>query len=285
MFSALGIEAPLRRDKCTSNLYLVAMENERLDLLLDAALEAAAAGSAVLLHHLSHQNDRLVIRAKRDGSPVSAVDLESHTAIQNVLAPHGIPIISEEGDLPPYAERSNWPLFWLVDPLDGTQSYLDHREGFAINIALCDASGPILGVVADPLSDRIFAGTQSRTPLTVSLTNLSEHRPITPRPATRPYRLVTSWNEALSKEDLLPASLDAGAFLMEPVSGALKFCLLATGEADVHARSASYMEWDCAAGDGILRSMGIAVRDRETHQPLTYNSMSLRVGNLYASRL
>ena len=62
--------------------------------------EAAAAGSAVLAH-LSHQNDRL-IRAKRDGSPVSAVDL-SHTAIQNVLAPHGIPIISEEGDLPPYA--------------------------------------------------------------------------------------------------------------------------------------------------------------------------------------
>ena len=76
------------------------MENERLDLLLDAALEAAAAGSAVLLHHLSHQNDRLVIRAKRDGSPVSAVDLESHTAIQNVLAPHGIPIISEEATCP-----------------------------------------------------------------------------------------------------------------------------------------------------------------------------------------
>ena len=31
--------------------------------------------------------------------------------------------------------------------------------------------------------------------------------------------------------------------------------------------------------------MGIAVRDRETNQPLTYNSMSLRVGNHYASRL
>ena len=261
------------------------MENERLDLLLDAALAAAAAGSAVLLHHLSHQNDCLVIRAKRDGSPVSAVDLESHTAIQNVLAPHSIPIISEEGALPPYSERSNWPLFWLVDPLDGTQSYLDHREGFAINIALCDALGPILGVVADPLSDRIFAGTKSRAPFTVSLTNLKEPRPITPQPATRPYRLVTSWNEALSKEDLLPPSLDAGTFLMEVVSGALKFCLLATGEADVHARSDSYMEWDCAAGDGILRSMGIAVRDRETNQPLTYNSMSLRVGNLYASRL
>jgi len=285
MFSALGIEAPLRRDKCTSNLYLVAMENERLDQLLHAALEAAAAGSAVLLHHLSHQNESLVIRAKRDGSPVSAVDLESHAAIQDVLAPQGIPIISEEGELPPYAERSNWPVFWLVDPLDGTQSYLDHREGFAINIALCDASGPILGVVADPLSDRIFAGTSSRAPFTVSLADLNTQHPIVSQPATQPYRLVTSWNETLTKEELLPPPLNADAFHMEAVSGALKFCLLATGEADVHARSASYMEWDCAAGDGILRSLGIVVRDRETNQPLSYNSMSLRVGNLYASRL
>ncbi len=285
MFSALGIEAPLRRDKCTSNLYLVAMENERLDQLLRAALEAAAAGSAVLLHHLSHQNERLVIRAKRDGSPVSAVDIESHTAIHSVLAPQGIPIISEEGELPPFAERSKWPIFWLVDPLDGTQSYLDHREGFAINIALCDASGPILGVVADPLSDRIFAGTSSQPPFTVSLGDLNTRHPIVAQPATLPYRLVTSWNETLTKEELLPPSSNADSFHMEAVSGALKFCLLATGEADVHARSASYMEWDCAAGDGLLRSMGIVVRDRATNQPLSYNSMSLRVGNLYASRL
>ena len=259
------------------------MENERLDLLLDAALEAAAAGSAVLLHHLSHQNDRLVIRAKRDGSPVSAVDLESHTAIQNVLAPHGIPIISEEGDLPPYAEHSNWRSFgswthWMAPSRPRPPGRLCHQH------CPMRCIRTILGVVADPLSERIFAGTQTRAPFTVSLTNLSEHQPITPRPATRPYRLVTSWNEALSKEDLLPASLDAGAFLMEAVSGALKFCLLATGEADVHARSASYMEWDCAAGDGILRSMGIAVRDRETNQPLTYNSEPAR-GESYASRL
>ncbi|MBN32097.1 MAG: hypothetical protein CL845_08955 [Crocinitomicaceae bacterium] len=261
------------------------METARLNRLLQTALKAAAEGSAVLLRHLSHQNNRLVIRSKRDGSPVSAVDLESHEVIQGILAPHSIPIISEEGTLPPFIERTNWPLFWLVDPLDGTQSYIDHRKGFAINIALCDKTGPILGIVADPLSNRIFAGTKIKSPFTVSLSNLNESQPIVPLAATRPYRLVTSWNETLSKEELLPPSLNADAFRMEAVSGALKFCLLATGEADVHARSASYMEWDCAAGDGILRSMGIAVRNRTTGQPLRYNSMSLRVGDLYASRL
>ena len=52
IFSALGIEAPLRRFKCTSNLYIVAMETVRLNRLLQTALEAAAEGSAVLLRHL-----------------------------------------------------------------------------------------------------------------------------------------------------------------------------------------------------------------------------------------
>lgn len=261
------------------------MDVVQLNRFLDAAMAAAAAGSAVLLAHLPDHNDRLVIREKRDGSPVSAVDIESHQAIERVLAPHNIPIISEEGHLPPFAERSKWPLFWLVDPLDGTQSYLDHRAGFAVNIALCDAQGPLLGVVADPLSDRIFAGSQTASPFTAPLQDIRSRIPVESIPAQAPYRLVTSWNEALPLEELLPKSFDPAEFQMEPVSGALKFCLLATGEADVHARSASYMEWDCAAGDGILRSMGITVRDRTTDAPLQYNTMSLRVGNLYASRL
>ena len=266
-------------------LYLVRMNVDRLNRLLDAALEAAAAGSAVLLAHLSDHNDRLVIREKRDGSPVSAVDLESHQAIEQILAPLNIPIISEEGHLPSFAERSTWPLFWLVDPLDGTQSYLDHRAGFAVNIALCDAQGPLLGVVADPLSNRIFAGAQTALPFTTEIKDTRARSPIASIPAQLPYRLVTSWNEMLPLEKLLPSTFNPVDFKMEAVSGALKFCLLATGEADVHARSASYMEWDCAAGDGILRSMGISVRDRTTDAPLQYNTMSLRVGNLYASRL
>ena len=261
------------------------MDVEPLNRYLDAALEAAAAGSAVLLAHLADHNDRLVIREKRDGSPVSAVDIESHQAIERVLAPHNIPVISEEGRLPSFAERTKWPLFWLVDPLDGTQSYLDHRTGFAVNIALCDAQGPLLGVVADPLSDRIFAGAQSTPPFTTELRNTQARVTIASIPAQTPYRLVTSWNEKLPLEELLPKAFNPADFKMEAVSGALKFCLLATGEADVHARSASYMEWDCAAGDGILRSMGITVRDRTTDAPLQYNSMSLRVGNLYASRI
>jgi 3'(2'), 5'-bisphosphate nucleotidase len=284
MFSALEIEAPLRQGKCTPNLYLAPMDLHQLEHHLETGLKAAVAGSHVLLNHLSEQNESLVIRAKRDGSLVSAVDLESHHAIAQVLRDSRIPIISEEGELPTYAERSTWPIYWLVDPLDGTEAYLNHREGFAVNIALCDGSGPVLGIISDPLTDRIFAGSMGGAPFIAQLGDLATRNFIEQRPLQAPYQLVTSWNEALSSEELLPKRFDPSEFQSKPVNGALKFCHIATGEADVHVRSASYMEWDCAAGDGLLRSMGLPLRDRITDHLLTYNTMALRAGNLYAAR-
>ena len=45
------------------------------------------------------------------------------------------------------------------------------------------------------------------------------------------------------------------------------------------------MEWDCAAGDGILRALGLPVRSRATGPPLRYNSPDLRVNGLWVSRV
>ena len=251
---------------------------------LRLALEAAAAAGRELLSHLNDQNESLVIRAKRDGSLVSSVDLESHHIIERILLKAELPIISEEGTLPAYNKRKDWPLFWLVDPLDGTESYLKSRSGFAVNIALCDEDGPFLGVIADPLTNTIYAGATGVSPFTCPMDSVENRTPIQSKKNSMPYLLVTSWNESIPWPELLPEGCDANEFISKPVSGALKFCQIATGQADVHVRSGSYMEWDCAAGDGILKSMGLQVRSRETGLPLSYNSMSLRVGGLWASR-
>lgn len=285
MISALLIEAPLRLGEFSPKLYLVAKMKQDLHHHLEVGLEAAVAGSIVLLNHLSEQNESLVIRAKRDGSLVSAVDIESHRAISAILQQSKLPIISEEGDLPPYSIRSQWTWYWLVDPLDGTEAYLKSREGFAVNIALCNDQGPVIGIVSDPLTKNIYAGMKGLPPFIARLDDLSARETIIASTAKKPYLLVTSWDERMPLNELLPNRFDPKDFESKPVSGALKFCQIATGEADVHARSASYMEWDCAAGDGILRSMGITVRDRDTDLPLQYNTMSLRAGNLYASRI
>ena len=84
--------------------------------------------------------------------------------------------------------------------------------------------------------------------------------------------------------DLVPPHIDPSEVTARPISGALKFCLLATGDAEIHARTGPYMEWDCAAGDAILRGMNIDVVDFDG-QRLTYNSENLRVTGLRCSRV
>ena len=258
--------------------------------MLGLALNAARQGARVLMTYLDRPDEELVIRAKRDGTPVSAADLASHRVIEVALAPSGIPVISEEGELPPYAVRKHWPYYWLVDPLDGTAAFLQQRRGFAVNIALCGPEGPIIGVVADPLAGWVYSGSpilgvQSHT---LQPAPVASGTPLRPLPPQRPFRLLTSSTERAPLPDLLPAHLvhlDPTDFTVQRMSGAQKFCLIAAGEADLHSRTGPYMEWDCAAGDGLLRAQGLTLFDRSTGTPLRYNSPTLLVSGLWVSRV
>jgi 3'(2'), 5'-bisphosphate nucleotidase len=248
-----------------------------------AALQASGDAARVLLKTLPKGDEELSISKKADGSLVSSADLASQRAIQACLQPTGAPILSEEAAAPPFEARRNWSRYWLVDPLDGTESFLKSRSGFAVNIALCDSTGPIFGVVADPLANRMYLGGVG-VPVQMAPLDGSTVKPLHPSPIQRPYRLVTSWVEEAKLQDLVPPHIDPTDVVSRPVSGALKFCQLATGDAEIHARTGPYMEWDCAAGDAILRGMGIDVVDL-LGQRLKYNSESLRVHGLRCSRV
>ncbi len=252
--------------------------------LREAAVEAARSASLVLLNWVDAANDDLDIRSKGDGSPVSNADFESHAVIAKALASTGIPILSEEGRLAPWEERQHWDWVWLVDPLDGTDAFVRHRSGFAVNIALCGPEGPALGVVADPCGGLIYSGILGHGARKETLQG-KLWTPLSPAPPTLPYRLVTSRNERATLSELLPPGFRLDEVQSEPVSGALKFCLVASGEADMHSRTGPYMEWDCAAGDGILRSMGLCVYDAQTGEPLRYNKPNLWVRGLWTSRI
>ena len=52
-------------------------------------------------------------------------------------------------------------------------------------------------------------------------------------------------------------------------------CLIAEGKADIYPRFAPTMEWDTAAGDAILRSMGLIMVDAYSEKPLVYNKPNL----------
>jgi myo-inositol-1(or 4)-monophosphatase len=86
--------------------------------------------------------------------------LERHT--RRVLASEfpGVPVVGEEYGSDPEARTS--PYRWVVDPVDGTANYVAGFPWCAYSLALVDASGPVVGVIADPSRAQIYAAARGR---------------------------------------------------------------------------------------------------------------------------
>ena len=98
------------------------------------------------------------VEKKSDNSPLTKADLAAHDVIikaLNQLTPD-IPILSEESEHIPAEERNNWPLYWLIDPLDGTREFVKRNGEFTVNIALISGHISVLGVVYAPVTELLY---------------------------------------------------------------------------------------------------------------------------------
>lgn len=113
---------------------------------LAAAREAAAAAAEVILHYWRKGVD---VELKSDDTPVTIADREAELAIRRILTA-ALPeaaIYGEEFGL----EGSRDGLLWLVDPLDGTKSFVRRTPFFSTQIALMHAGELVLGVSSAPV--------------------------------------------------------------------------------------------------------------------------------------
>ena len=95
---------------------------------------------------------------KNDGSIVTYADLEVEEYIfsrLNKLALN-IPIISEERKV--NIESFLDDIYWIIDPIDGTNSFNKGKDEYTINIALIKSGVPICGVIGHPPSETIWVG-------------------------------------------------------------------------------------------------------------------------------
>ena len=119
---------------------------------------ARTAGDAILEVYATDFD----VQAKDDASPLTQADMASHHVIDaklRALTPD-IPVISEESGLPPFKERRQWPIYWLIDPLDGTKEFVNRNGEFTVNIALIESNRPILGVVHVPVKGTTYTGCE-----------------------------------------------------------------------------------------------------------------------------
>src|SRR6188768_1849784 len=135
------------------------MTTSPLDLakLVEPVREIAARASEQILK--IYETD-FAVAEKQDRSPLTAADLASHEAIVaglKALTPE-LPILSEESVGIPFAERSGWSRYWLVDPLDGTKEFIKKNGEFTVNIALIEKNTPVLGVIYAPAFETLYFG-------------------------------------------------------------------------------------------------------------------------------
>jgi 3'(2'), 5'-bisphosphate nucleotidase len=230
---------------------------------------ARDAGDAILLHY----HPDTVAEMKEDRTPITAADRAAHRVIADSLTTWdpSIPVISEEGAIPPFTERRAWDRFWLVDPLDGTKEFLKRNGEFTVNIALIEYGAPVLGVVFAPVLDLMYSAGRGLGAWKQD-GHLAPERIVSrpPAPGTA-LTIVESRSHPSEALETYLRTITVGRRIQ--AGSSLKFCWVAEGKADLYPRLGPTMEWDVAAGDCVFRNSAEA---GERTSPLTYNGPELR---------
>lgn len=209
---------------------------------------------------------------KENASPVTEADL----AVDNFLRERltgidpSIGWLSEETvDVP---ERLLKERVWIVDPIDGTRSFIAGREDWAICAALVERGRPIAGCVELPATDESFAavygGGATRNGQKISVSSQTEFAAATvARPAKLNSAVMTAGNR-------VP---------IERIhSIAVRFSRVASGEIDAALAAGNANDWDLAAADLLVHEAGGRLTDAEGRVPV-YNLATHIHGALLAA--
>lgn len=245
--------------------------SESGDRMLDTARRAAfAAGEAIMAVYAQDFD----VRQKLDKTPVTEADLAAERVIVEILqtAFPDIPIVSEElvdaEGLPPASSR-----FWVVDPLDGTREFVAKNGEFSVCIGLVEDGRPVLGVLHGPAVGLTYAANGPGTATRQRRGGAIE--PIRAREAS-PDGFVVVHSRSHENSRRIGEFLQNFSVLERKKCGsALKFGLIAAGEADLYPRFGTTMEWDTAAGQAILEAAGGRV-ETITGATLTYGKPGLK---------
>lgn len=212
------------------------------------------------------------VRAKDDASPVTEADEAADALISSGLraAFPDIPLVTEEQQATHGQRLSS---FLIVDPLDGTKEFVQRRGDFTVNIAYVQDGVPLHGVVYAPARGRLFytlaeGGAVEETGPFGPQPGTVQPIGVNPTPDNRALMVVASKSHRDQATDDYIARYAVRD--MTSAGSSLKFCLVATGEADLYPRLGRTMEWDTAAGDAVLRGAGGEVVRFDDHTPLTY---------------
>jgi myo-inositol-1(or 4)-monophosphatase len=213
----------------------------------------------------------LQIKQKPDGSFVTEADFASNDLLIGALArlfPE-TEYISEE-----LAKKQQGPLsdFWIVDPLDGTQSFINGDDDFAVLVARCTNSRASTGIMHFPVRAQTLIA-KSGFGACCNGTALQVSRSTALRPAALYLRNIEFAANHPLRPSLYPKWMDSG----------MAFHKLCRGELDgVLLRIVNHQEWDLAAPAALISESGGCVSD-ENGQALSFTGTGIGARYFIAS--
>ena len=254
------------------------------ELLLLAINASLKAGEEILKIY----NSDFAVELKEDNSPLTLADKNAHEAICKELSSSNFPVLSEEGKMTGYAERSQWKYFWMVDPLDGTKEFVKHNGEFTVNIALIHQQRSILGVIYIPVTNTLYFAAEGIGSYKLQITDyrlqivdlgklITSSQKLPVQNLNKKFTVVASRSHLSEETEQFIAGLKTVHKEINFISSgsSIKLCLVAEGSAEVYPRFAPTMEWDTAAGQAICEMAGKQVRDYTTNASLLYNKENL----------
>lgn len=213
---------------------------------LDLAIRAARAAGEVVMAAFGTGAE---VRYKNPEQPVTDADLAADRILHEMLLgerPDYGWLSEETRDSPTRLSRTR---LWVVDPIDGTNSFVKGRAEFAICVGLVDDGKPVVGVVFNPASGELYHAVEgggaflNGAPLRVSSTDeTGEARTL----------FASRWEMERGELDHF-----VEPWRVRPMgSTAYKMAKVADGTADVFVSSGPKNEWDVAAAAVIVTEAG-----------------------------
>jgi histidinol-phosphatase len=217
--------------------------------LLEFAVEAAWQAGRITLGYFQTSLD---VERKTDDSPVTIADRQAELKLRSLIGQawpeHGI--VGEEFG----STAGGAPLTWILDPIDGTKSFVQGVPIYATLVALVDEQGPLVGVIHLPaLGETVYAGR-----------GLGCHwngRRATVSPVGELSQAVLLSTDYAPHSFQTPAKAAAWGRLVEGTriqrtwGDAYGYALVATGRAEIMVDPAMHV-WDCAPLQVVLEEAG-----------------------------
>ena len=211
---------------------------------------------------------------KDDDSPITQADIESNKILKDVLEKTGITILSEEDA--DDKKRLSEEKIWIIDPLDGTQDFVNKTGEFTVMIGLVENHIPIMGLVYWPTEKKLYFAENgfgafcydSQGWTKISVRNVEE--------VAKSLALVSRHHLSDKEKKMLDHLKIKNT---ASIGSSLKVMEIASGRADIYLTSTNKMkQWDTAASHCIISEAGGKMTDISGNN-LVYNTESVNHEN------